>query len=106
MTAVARVLPRNWDGHRLLRFLAGLAMLALAFTSPVPATPMAPPAAVTAEASTTVAVSESAPAPSAVRVLPAPRPTPAVAIIVLVSLVVLVGVSTRIRGERAPPAIG
>lgn len=26
------VLPRLWDGHRLLRFLTGLAMIALAFT--------------------------------------------------------------------------
>ena len=29
-----RVLPRDWDGQRLLRFLAGLAMLALAFAAP------------------------------------------------------------------------
>ncbi|WP_127504315.1 hypothetical protein [Actinoplanes solisilvae] len=30
MTAVARVFPRDWDGHRFLRFLTGLALLALA----------------------------------------------------------------------------
>ena len=34
MAAVARVLPRLWDGRRLLRFLTGLAMLTLAFTAP------------------------------------------------------------------------
>lgn len=28
---VARMLPRHWDGPRLLRFLTGLALLALAF---------------------------------------------------------------------------
>ncbi|MCM4083729.1 hypothetical protein [Paractinoplanes hotanensis] len=33
MTNVARVLPGDWDGHRLLRFLTGLAMLALAFAA-------------------------------------------------------------------------
>jgi hypothetical protein len=43
VTAVARVHPRNWDGRRLLRFLAGLAMLALAFTTPAPAAPAPPP---------------------------------------------------------------
>jgi hypothetical protein len=31
---LARVLPRHWDGRRLLRFLAGLAMLALTLTAP------------------------------------------------------------------------
>jgi hypothetical protein len=31
VTAVVRMLPRHWDGQRLLRFLAGLALLALAF---------------------------------------------------------------------------
>ena len=43
VTAVARVHPRNWDGRRLLRFLAGLAMLALAFITPAPAPPAPPP---------------------------------------------------------------
>jgi hypothetical protein len=32
---VARLLPRHWDGRRLLRFLTGLALLALAFAAPV-----------------------------------------------------------------------
>ncbi|GAB1693204.1 hypothetical protein [Krasilnikovia sp. M28-CT-15] len=31
MAVVARLLPRHWDGCRLLRFLTGLALLALAF---------------------------------------------------------------------------
>ncbi|MCA2214853.1 hypothetical protein [Jidongwangia harbinensis] len=34
MAEVARILPRHWDGHRLLRFLTGLALLALAFAAP------------------------------------------------------------------------
>jgi hypothetical protein len=38
---LARVLPRHWDGRRLLRFLAGLAMLALAFTAPASSEPAA-----------------------------------------------------------------
>ena len=31
MAVVARILPRHWDGRRLLRFLTGLALIALAF---------------------------------------------------------------------------
>jgi hypothetical protein len=40
---VARLLPRDWDGQRLLRFLAGLAMLALAFTFRAEGLPAASP---------------------------------------------------------------
>lgn len=47
MTAEARPYPRPWDGRRLLRFLAGLALVALAFAAPAlsaaPATGGAPP---------------------------------------------------------------
>jgi hypothetical protein len=31
---VARLLPRHWDGRRLLQFLTGLALIALAFAVP------------------------------------------------------------------------
>jgi len=31
---VERLLPRHWDGRRLLQFLTGLALLALAFAGP------------------------------------------------------------------------
>jgi len=40
------VLPRHWDGRRLLQFLTGLALIALAFAVPSlapPAEPDAPP---------------------------------------------------------------
>ncbi|GLY95855.1 hypothetical protein Acsp02_31100 [Actinoplanes sp. NBRC 103695] len=60
---VVRLLPRLWDGQRALRFLAGLAMLALAFAanagligpSALPAGPaqLAAPAQVTAPAQLT-----------------------------------------------------
>ena len=30
---VGRLLPRHWDGGRLLRFLTGLALIALAFAA-------------------------------------------------------------------------
>jgi hypothetical protein len=53
---VARLLPRDWDGQRLLRFLAGLAMLALAFTFRVDGLPAASPvtsSSVSAEAAQT-----------------------------------------------------
>jgi len=34
VATVARLLPRFWDGRRLLQFLTGLALIALAFTVP------------------------------------------------------------------------
>jgi hypothetical protein len=34
VSAVARLLPRYWDGRRLLQFLTGLALIALAFAVP------------------------------------------------------------------------
>jgi hypothetical protein len=54
MAIVARLLPRNWDGGRLLRFLTGLALLALTFVAPA------------------VAVAEPVPAAAAVSVAGAP----------------------------------
>lgn len=39
MATVARLLPRHWDGSRLLRFLAGLALIALSFAA-LPAAPV------------------------------------------------------------------
>ncbi|GAA2499471.1 hypothetical protein [Winogradskya humida] len=50
MAAVARLLPRYWDGRRLLQFLAGMALIALAFAIPTltaPETVPEPPAVVT-----------------------------------------------------------
>jgi hypothetical protein len=59
MALLARLLPRDWDGRRLLQFLTGLALLALAFAAP------AAPAA-------------AAPAPAPVVVTPAGQAGPAV----------------------------
>ncbi|BFU43618.1 hypothetical protein [Krasilnikovia sp. MM14-A1004] len=47
MAVVARLLPRHWDGRRLLRFLTGLALLALAFTGRIDAHAAPAPADVT-----------------------------------------------------------
>ncbi|GAA0554046.1 hypothetical protein GCM10010172_40770 [Paractinoplanes ferrugineus] len=112
VTFVARVLPMHWDSRRLMRFFAGLAMLALAFTTPAPApaTPVAVPSVAVVESvtapATSVAVRASVPAPSVVRVEHlAPAPAPIVTIIALATLAVLTGASPRVRGERAPPAI-
>lgn len=46
MAVVARLLPRHWDGRRLLQFLTGLALIAMAFAVPSlapPAEPDTPP---------------------------------------------------------------
>jgi hypothetical protein len=106
VTVVARVLPRDWDGSRLLRFLAGLAMLALAFTAP--AAPMAPaePTPVVAVSETApVTLSESVPITHPVRVTVAPSlpeglPVPVVATFTAL----LIGLARRTAGPRAPPA--
>ncbi len=44
MATVARLLPRFWDGRRLLQFLTGLALIALAFTIPALPDPADQPA--------------------------------------------------------------
>jgi hypothetical protein len=101
---VARVLPRLWDGQRALRFLAGLAMLALAFAanagliSPSVPAPSAAPASVSVA---TVAVDE-APAPDIADVV--------VPVLLVVTLVVtgtlLPGAGRlgwRMPARRGPP---
>jgi hypothetical protein len=61
VVAVARrLLPRHWDGHRLLRFLTGLALLALTFGGAT--VPAAPPPAAPAPVTTTVEAPPAAPA--------------------------------------------
>jgi hypothetical protein len=52
--AVARLLPRLWDAPRLMRFLAGLALMALAFAAYTGLT--VPAAPVVAETSVTTTV--------------------------------------------------
>ena len=117
MTAVAGVLPRYWDGHRLLRFLAGLAMLALACTAPLGTLAAGPLSAASAPAVVrTVAVADSTDAEPAAAGSPvvrvaepvAPRAplTPAPAVLLAATAVVLLGtLAPRIRADRAPPAV-
>ena len=62
MAIVERLLPRHWDGRRLLQFLAGLALLAMSFTlrADVVATPAAPaPVSSSSRASVEVPATES-----------------------------------------------
>ena len=53
VAGIARILPRDWDGRRLLQFLAGLALIALSFGlhPGVGVGPAAPPVAAHAAAS-------------------------------------------------------
>jgi hypothetical protein len=71
MAVLARLLPRDWDGRRLLQFLTGLALLALAFAAPA-----APVAAAAAPAPAPVVVSQAGPVAEAPAV---DAPEPAVA---------------------------
>ena len=116
MAAVRRLHPRHWDGHRLLQFLTGLALLALAFgTTAASAAPASPPAA---------AVTTTIEAPAAPAAAPAVRDDDVSAPVRTardsgecrhdasrVSRVVppaadgaaLAGVAQRAHGSRAPP---
>jgi hypothetical protein len=108
------VLPRDWDGARLLRFLAGLAMLALAFaanagliSTPAAAAPAAP-----AEVSVVDVPVVDAPAAEIPAPVPAVRPTAIVAVIeigmpVLAPALVAdpAGDVPGSSGSRAPPTV-
>ncbi|MDY7084727.1 MAG: hypothetical protein SYR96_06425 [Actinomycetota bacterium] len=112
---MARVLPRDWDGPRLLRFLTGLALLALAFaahlapaqletaghTSPAATAP----AATAATAGPTSAAAERTAAEStADQAKPVSFPLEATSVVVvLVTIAVLVGIDGRVRAVRGPP---
>jgi hypothetical protein len=107
MTAVVRVLPRYWDGRRLLRFLTGLAMLTLAFTTHLhpAAEPVVPPAAVAQAAPPASPAVTAEPAPAARPALP---PVTAAIIGPVVALLLVGGFALRLRAlrvrvERAPP---
>jgi hypothetical protein len=102
------VLPRHWDGRRLLRFLTGLAMLALAFTvhvtPPAPALPAPPPVAAVASAVAS-SVSPASAAPDTVaEELPAlPPEEPLTFAGSAVILLLVMGRALRVRAQRAPP---
>jgi hypothetical protein len=63
--AVQRVHPRHWDGHRLLQFLTGLALVTLAFGTPAASTAPASAATPTVEAPAAAASLAEAPAVTA-----------------------------------------
>ena len=73
MTTVARLLPRHWDGRRLLQFLTGLALIALAFALPALLSPSGGPAETPATVITTV----DTPLPPGLPVAVAPDLAPA-----------------------------
>lgn len=107
MIAEAQQTPRPWDGRRLLRFLTGLAMLALAVTLRLPGPAVAVVVPAEALGRTAVTVVAEAPAeeirtePEAgvsiagpaetIDIVPAPRTLPG-------------GEIPQSAGSRAPPA--
>ena len=72
MAFVDRLLPHQWDGRRLLRFLAGLALLAASFLTPSPAVCTAPAAVGPAPSPVVAAAPASLPSAPAVAAAPVP----------------------------------
>jgi hypothetical protein len=70
VATVARLLPRYWDGRRLLQFLAGLALIALAFALPS----VLSPSDVPAESPVTIITTVDTPAGPAAPVIEVPAP--------------------------------
>lgn len=112
MIAVTQPAARPWDGRRLLRFLTGLAVLALAVTlrlpGPVPATEAAESApAVTSVTTAGASTPDSTPV---VAELPEPVVAPAPGIVtfatpLFAALALPGGVHPGTHGSRAPPAL-
>ena len=106
---MTHVLPRHWDGRRLLRFFTGLAMLALAFTAPAVFDAAPPvPAVITASAQSGVVLETAAEIPAAISAT-AERPMPAAPVsvpllIAAAAILVPAALALRVRAERAPPA--
>jgi hypothetical protein len=102
----SRRLTGDWDARRLLRFVAGLAMFALAFGAPAATVATPPPPSpivvTTATPATSVTPSESVSAPSPVRV--AARAGRPATLVVATLIAVLTGAVLPVRGGRAPPA--
>ena len=71
MATVARLLPRYWDGRRLLQFLTGLALIALAFAVPT----LQDPADQPAESPVTIITTVDTPLPGGLPVTDAPAGT-------------------------------
>ena len=109
MIAMARQRLRPRDGRRTLRFLAGLAMLALAVTLHLPF-PAAPPAApvvalpavavstITVTSADTAGTGEARTAADAAETVPADRTGPVATAVDLPA-----GRAVQAAGSRAPP---
>jgi hypothetical protein len=107
--------PRDWDGCRLLQFLAGLALLALSFLAPPAPAVAAPPApaVVVVEAAAPEAASDATPAVEVaspiIEVRAADRTDPcwhvgtAHVIVMVAAGTVPAGVSPAAHGSRGPP---
>jgi hypothetical protein len=111
-----RLHPRNWDGHRLLQFLTGLALLALAFSAPVaPAVAAPPPPAVAVAAAEVPTVSAEIQTVSADDASPVTRDASAsepcrhdaggytAGTAPIDGTAALAGAAQRVHGSRAPP---
>ncbi|MET0495467.1 MAG: hypothetical protein ABW000_20270 [Actinoplanes sp.] len=122
MAAVARILPRFWDGRRLLQFLTGLALIAVAFAVPALAGPPAsapPPATVTTvdapavgeatqtggEATQTGEVGAENPAGSIADRVWVSDGVPAESPVASAGVAVLDGISRPAYSERGPPGV-
>ena len=107
MADVVRILPRHWDGPRLLRFLTGLALLALAFAVHAGPATTAPAIEAPANAVTTSTVTTTVDVPASVAepVAPAtpgessaPARAPRFA-----RTIVPAGAHPGVHGSRGPP---
>jgi len=105
VTAVARVLPRDWAGRRWLRFLAGMAMLALALAAHVAPAQLetATPAVATVTRVDQVATTPAAAPAPAPQLVSAPLAAAPVRIATILTAG-LTGVAMRVRTVRGPPA--
>lgn len=120
MADVARLLPRHWDGRRLLRFLAGLALLVLAFAAPTGLTggpapagaavtttvdlPVAaPPTGAGHATATTASADVAAPPVAPAPVVAVPGTVAAAGSPVRPATVVPAGAHPGVHGSRGPP---
>lgn len=117
---VGWTLPRDWDAGRLLRFVTGLALLALAFAANAGliATPAGPAPSAPA-VSTTVDIPAASAADQAPASEPVPaRPAPAARPVLILSVIGIsisaveptvqpdpAGAGPGSHGSRAPPAV-
>jgi hypothetical protein len=109
VATVARLHPRLWDGRRLLQFLTGLALIALAFAVPSlsPAPEVSEPAPIVTVVDAPAPGAETGASPAVTSVEPAPDGAVAAAEDTpgLCEFAVLhSGADQRTVAGRAPPA--